>query len=74
MLLDGFLSIKLPPIMPTYNALMKLRIIITTIFLLSTIAMILVFTRQILLAVLLFLISYLLVFILMIKLFLIKKL
>ncbi len=74
MILDGLLSFTLPPILPTYNALMKLRIVMTTIFLFSTISIILVFARQIFPAVLLFLISYLLVFILMIKLFLIKKL
>jgi len=66
--------ISLPPLFPTMNALMKLRLVITLTFLFSTAAIALVFARLILPAVILFLLSYLFVFVLMIKLFLIRKL
>ncbi len=56
------------------DTLMKLRLVITMIFLFSTIAIILVFVTLILPAVILFLLSYLMVFVLMIKLFIVREL
>ena len=56
------------------SALMKLRVVVGLIFLLSTVAMVLAVVSDFFFAVLLILLSYLMVFILMIKLFLIKRL
>ncbi len=56
------------------NALAKLRIIIISIFVLSTLSMLMVFIADFVISVLLILISYGLVFVLMIKLLIIKKL
>jgi len=56
------------------NTLMKLRLIVTVIFLLSTLSILLVFIADFVIAVFLILISYLMVFVLMIKLLVIKKL
>jgi len=58
-----------------YNALMKLRIVVSLIFSLCTIAMvILIFVGNWTISAVLLLIGYILVFILMIKLFIVKKL
>lgn len=57
-----------------YNALMKLRIVVSSIFLLCTISMILIFVGEWMISAVLLLLSYILLFILMIKLFRIKKL
>lgn len=56
------------------NTLMKLRLIITLIFLLSTLAILLILVGDFVIAPILFFISYLLVLILMIKLFLVRNL
>lgn len=56
------------------DILMKLRLVVTSIFILSTVSIILVFISEFVISVVLILISYLLIFILMIKLLLIKKL
>jgi hypothetical protein len=56
------------------NTLMKLRVFVTLIFLLSSLAIILIFSGEYFIAALLFLVSYLMVFILMVKLFLVKGL
>ncbi len=56
------------------DTLMKLRLIVSLIFSLSTIAIILIFITDFWIPVFLFLISYILVLIFMIKLLLIKKL
>lgn len=56
------------------DTLMILRLIILSIFVLSTISMILAFITEFIFSVVLLLISYILVFVLMIKLFLIKEL
>jgi hypothetical protein len=56
-----------------YNALTKLRIIVSLIFFLCTISMILIFANGYIISAVLLLIGYILLFILMIKLFMIKK-
>ena len=56
------------------NTLAKLRIIIISIFVLSTLSIAMAFISDFVISVLLLLISYCLVFVLMIKLFIIKKL
>jgi len=57
-----------------YNTLMKLRIGVSTIFLLFTIAMILIFANGYMISAILLLIGYVLLFILLFKLFRVKKL
>ena len=54
-------------------SLVKLRYMVTLIFLLSTISFILVFVTEFFVPASLILISYILVFVLMVKLFMIKK-
>ena len=56
------------------NTLKKLQIIVTSIFLLSTLSFILVFVSDFFIAVVMILLSYLMIFVLMLKLLLIKKL
>ena len=56
------------------NNLLKLRLVVILIFILSTLAIISVFISEFVISVALVLISYFLVFILMVKLLLIKKL
>ncbi len=56
------------------DTLMKLRLIVGSIFTLSTLSIILVFIANFAVAVVFVLISYLMVFVLMIKLFSIKEL
>ena len=56
------------------NTLMKLRLIVTVIFLLSTLSILLIFANNWVIPAILILISYLMVFVLMIKLLTIKKL
>jgi hypothetical protein len=57
-----------------YNALMKLRIVVSLIFFLCTISMILIFVGGWVISAILLLIGYVLLFILMIKLFTTKRL
>jgi hypothetical protein len=57
-----------------YTALMKLRILVSSIFFLCTISMILIFIGGWIISAVLLLIGYILLFILMIKLFMTKKL
>ncbi len=57
-----------------YNALMKLRIVVSTIFLLCTIAVLLIFVNQWAISAVLLILGYILLFILLLKLFRIKKL
>ena len=57
-----------------YSALMKLRIVVSTIFLLCTISLILIFVREWVISAVLLLVGYFLLFILLFKLFTIKKL
>jgi hypothetical protein len=57
-----------------YNALMKLRIVVSTIFILCTIAMVLIFANGYMISAVLLLIGYLMLFVLLFKLFRIKKL
>ena len=57
-----------------YNALMKLRIVVSTIFILCTIAMVLIFANGYMISAVLFLIGYVMLFILLFKLFRVKKL
>jgi hypothetical protein len=57
-----------------YNALMKLRIVVSSIFFLCTISMILIFVGGWVISAILLLIGYVLLFILMIKLFMTKRL
>jgi hypothetical protein len=57
-----------------YNALMKLRIVVSTIFILCTIAMILIFANGYMISAVLLLIGYVMLFILLLKLFRVKKL
>ena len=56
------------------NTLNKLRLFVTSIFLLSTLSILLIFANNWVISAILILISYLMVFVLMIKLLLIKKL
>jgi hypothetical protein len=62
------------PVFSQYSTLMKLRIVISTIFLFCTIAMILIFANGYVISAILLLLGYILLFILMLKLFRIKKL
>ena len=57
-----------------FPALMKLRVIVTIIFLFLTVAFILIFMNGYMISAALILLSYILLFILMIKLFMTKKL
>ncbi len=57
-----------------YNALMKLRIVVSTIFILFTIAMILIFANGYMISAVLLLIGYTMLLILLLKLFRVKKL
>ena len=57
-----------------YSALMKLRIAVSTIFILCTIAMVLIFANGYMISAVLLLIGYVLLFILLFKLFTVKKL
>ena len=57
-----------------YTALMKLRIVVSTIFILCTIAMILIFANGYMISAVLLLIGYVMLFILLFKLFRVKKL
>ena len=56
------------------NTLTKFRLIVTLIFLLSTLAIILILVGDFVVSPVLFFISYILVLVLMVKLFLVKKL
>ena len=58
----------------SYNALMKLRIVVSAIFILCTIAMILIFANGYMISAVLLLIGYVMLFILLFKLFRVKKL
>lgn len=62
------------PVFSQYNALMKLRIVVSTIFLLCTIAVLLIFVNEWVISAFLILVGYLCLFLLMLKLFRIKKL
>jgi hypothetical protein len=57
-----------------YTALMKLRIVVSTIFILCTFAMILIFANGYMISAVLLLIGYVMLFILLLKLFRVKKL
>jgi uncharacterized membrane protein len=57
-----------------YSALMKLRIVVSTIFILCTIAMVLIFANGYMISAVLLLIGYVMLFILLFKLFRVKKL
>ena len=57
-----------------FPALMKLRVIVTIIFLLLTVAFVLIFMNGYMISAVLIMLSYILLFILMIKLFMTKKL
>jgi hypothetical protein len=57
-----------------YSALMKLRIIVSTIFILCTIAIVLIFANGYMISAVLLLIGYVMLFILLFKLFRVKKL
>jgi hypothetical protein len=57
-----------------YSPLMKLRIAVSTIFVLCTIAMVLIFANGYVISAILLLLGYILLFILMLKLFRIKRL
>ena len=57
-----------------YSALMKLRIVVSTIFILCTIAMVLIFANGYMISAVLLLIGYVMLFILLLKLFRVKKL
>lgn len=56
------------------NLLMKLRLVVTVIFLLSTLAILLTFISDFFIAVVMILVSYLMLFVLTIKLLITKKL
>ena len=62
------------PVFSQYHALMKLRIVVSTIFLLCTIAVLLIFVDEWVISAILLILGYLLLFILLLKLFRIKKL
>lgn len=62
------------PIFSQYNALMKLRIVVSTIFLLCTIAVLLIFVNEWVISAILLILGFILLFILLLKLFIIKKL
>ena len=57
-----------------FNALLKLRIVVLTLFMLFTLAIILIFANGYMISAVLILLGYVLLFILMVRLFLIKKL
>jgi hypothetical protein len=57
-----------------FNALLKLRVVISSLFVLYTLAIVLIFANGYMISAVLILLSYVLLFILMIKLFRIKKL
>jgi hypothetical protein len=67
------LSLSIPGFQ-SFNALMKLRIVITTLFILFTLAILLIFANGYMISAALILISYILLLILMVKLFKTKKL
>ena len=67
------LSISIPGFQHL-NALLKLRVVITSLFVLYTLAILLIFANGYMISAVLLLISYILLFILMIKLFITKKL
>jgi len=67
------LSISIPGFQ-TLNTLMKLRVVITTLFVLFTFAILLIFANGYMISAVLIFISYVLLLILMIKLFRTKKL
>ena len=67
------LSISLPGFQHL-NALLKLRVVITTLFVLYTLAILLIFANGYMISAVLIFISYVLLLILMIKLFRTKKL
>ena len=56
------------------DVLTKLRLVVVSIFVLSTISILLVFVADFVISVILILIGYIMVFVLMIKLLIIKKL
>jgi hypothetical protein len=62
------------PGLQQYTALMKLRIVVSTIFILCTFAMILIFANGYMISAVLLLIGYVMLFILLLKLFRVKKL
>jgi hypothetical protein len=57
-----------------YNALMKLRIVVSTIFLLCTVSLVLLFFGGWVISAILLLFGYIILFILMVELFRVKKL
>jgi cell division protein FtsX len=57
-----------------YSALMKLRIVVSMIFILCTAAMVLIFANGYMISAVLLLIGYVMLFILLLKLFRVKKL
>jgi hypothetical protein len=57
-----------------HNTLLKLRIVVITLFVLLTLAILLIFANGYMISAVLILLGYILLFILMVKLFLIKKL
>ena len=67
------LSISIPGFQHL-NALLKLRVVITSLFVLYTLAILLIFANGCMISAVLLLIGYILLFILMIKLFITKKL
>jgi hypothetical protein len=67
------LSINIPGFQHL-NALLKLRVVITSLFVLYTLAILLIFANGYMISAVLILLSYALLFILMIKLFMTKKL
>jgi hypothetical protein len=67
------LSISIPGFQHL-NALLKLRVVITSLFVLYTLAILLIFANGYMISAVLLLISYIFLFILMIKLFITKKL
>jgi hypothetical protein len=62
------------PVFQQYNALMKLRIVVSMIFILCTIALVLIFANGYMISAVLLLIGYIMLFILLFKLFRVKKL
>jgi hypothetical protein len=62
------------PVFQQYNALMKLRIVVSMIFILCTIALVLIFANGYMISAVLLLIGYVMLFVLLFKLFRVKKL
>ncbi len=62
------------PVFQQYNALMKLRIVVSTIFILCTISLVLIFANGYMISAVLLLIGYVMLFALLFKLFRVKKL